>query len=457
MTLIYSAFFKRRIVLFSAIFFLGIVLFVNCKKPDNQVGLGVQPQSDQLNLVIIDTTSIDSYSADQDAIQTDELTGDNLLGSYNDPFFGKVNATIYSQIRLESSIDFTPSSGSLTDLVVDSAILYLGLTGSYGNLQPQTFEVYQLTEDIYLDSTYYSNSSISHSSTNLVSTGQGVITPDPSGFGTVAGELQNESILRIPLDVNDFGWNIINQSGTGILNGNDGTSEFVNWFKGLAIKVNNPMQNTNEGAILYTNLLSANSKIILFYRDTTGLTSEHDTLDFDININSSCARFNGYDLDYTNTDVEAILADSTNGEQLFFLQTMGGVKAKIAFPYIENYIQEGNIVVNKAELILPVQYYSSDPYLPVSELFILRSDNDGEEQFLPDFTENQGGVFDFTTNSYTFNITRYINQLFAGNFSNNPLTLIANGAGVSANRVVFNGAGTSFQDKPILRLTYTNY
>ena len=33
------------------------------------------------------------------------------------------------------------------------------------------------------------------------------------------------------------------------------------------------------------------TRIRLFYRDTTGNETEHDTLDFDFNINSNCAFF----------------------------------------------------------------------------------------------------------------------------------------------------------------------
>ena len=59
--------------------------------------------------------------------------------------------------------------------------------------------------------------------------------------------------------------------------------------------------------------------------------------------------------------------------------------------------------------------------------------------------------------SFTFNITRYLNQLIAGEFENLPLTIIAGGNGVTANRVVFNGPNTILKDKPKLIITYSKY
>ena len=60
-------------------------------------------------------------------------------------------------------------------------------------------------------------------------------------------------------------------------------------------------------------------------------------------------------------------------------------------------------------------------------------------------------------NSYTFNITRYINGVFAGDYLNNGLTLMVGGSGITANRVILNGMNSSNKLKPKLVLTYTKY
>ncbi len=446
----------RKVATLSAIFFLYGIVLTGCKKKDQDFGLNVQPQGDQLNVDIIDTTELITYSTESDSIKTDELDGPNMVGSYVDPYFGKLETSIISQIRLESAIDFTEFSGSVDSLVVDSVVMYIALDGYFGDLDPQTFEVYQIAEDIFEDSTYYSNTPMTTQGNNLVS-GSGTLTPNPLNVGYVGNELTNMPILRLPLSINDVGWKIINESGNTTLDGNDGTGEFVEWYKGLMITTNNPSQAVNEGGIMYADMINEFSKVTIYYRDTSGTATEHDTLDFDLNFNGNCARFHQTNFDYTGSYVGAEIADSTLGQDVFFLQALGGVKGNIAIPNLENFIDSGKVVVNKAELILPFQYYALDNYFPPAQLY-LTAVLDSTDSFLPDITESgSGGTPDFTTNTYTFNITRYVNGIFSGEYENDGLTLIASGSGITANRVVFNGQQSSNKDKPRLILTYTKY
>ncbi len=428
----------------SAGFFITGILLTGCKKKDNELGLGLHPEEDLVGLKSIDTLSLITYSEVSDSIVTDELASSNLLGSYVDPYFGKVEASVYTQIRLEGAVDFIPSGGTLNDIALDSVILYLDMTGYYGTLDDQTFEVYQVAEDFFEDSTYYSNATLTTDVVNLVATGMGTMTP-------------NGSLISIPLSLDDFAQPIVDQSGTGVLGGNDGDGEFVDWFKGLYIKVNNTAQMEGEGAILYLDLESSDSKVTLYYRDTLGTSVDHDTLAFDFNINSSSARFSNFSQNYTGSMVEQILNDNTLGQEVFFTQTMGGVRAKVEIPYTLNILDSGNVIINKAELILPVQYYPGSPLYPADNLYLVTDNEDGSISFIPDYNDSPGGNFDDDESSYTFNITRYYNQLISGEITPTPLTIISAGNAVSANRVVFNGPETILKDKPKVVVTYSKY
>ena len=206
-----------KTVLLLAIFIA--VITISCKKNDS-FGLQVQPDQDMLGVNQTDTTSLITYCVKEDSLLSDELNGPNMLGSCNDPYFGIINSSVYTHIRLEQSYDFRPNgTGSLDSLIVDSVVLYLALDGYYGTLGPQTFEVYQLAEDLWLDSNYYTNSALSTNAVNLVSLGNGSIDPDPLVPGYVSGELADEAIIRIPLSINDFAWPIINESGNTSLDG----------------------------------------------------------------------------------------------------------------------------------------------------------------------------------------------------------------------------------------------
>lgn len=438
-----------------ALAFITLFTFLitsSCKKKENDLGIAIQPQGDELNVGVSDTTKLITYIENGDSIPTDELSGDNLLGSYVDPYFGKIGASIFTQLRISSAVNFTPASGDMNDLVIDSVMLYLKISDFYGNTQSQNFQVYQLSEDLHLDSTYYSTTTTASNSLDLVSTGMNMIQPKPYGLGTVEGEIVDQPIIGIPLDINNFGWNILNQSGTGVLDGNDGTGQFSEWFKGLLITTNTT-QNVNEGGIIYTDLLDQYSKVTIFYRDTV----LKDTIAYDFNFNSQSARYHKIEMDNSSSYVGNVLADSTLGQQQFFTQTMGGVNGKIAFPHLEEYIKQGKVVVNKAELILPTQYYALDKYIPSSQLYLTRINDLGNNVFIDDFAEDFGGTYDFTNNQYVFNLTRHINKVFAGTIENTPLTILTNKSGISANRVVFNGTESTLKDKPKLKLTFTKY
>ena len=100
------------------------------------------------------------------------------MGSYQDPKFGKVEASVYTEFRLPG---LNPNFGDPTQIVIDSFVLALEYVGYYGDLSAQNFEVYKLTDSIQNASEvkYYQFSTLSTGSTNWVANGQGTITPLP--------------------------------------------------------------------------------------------------------------------------------------------------------------------------------------------------------------------------------------------------------------------------------------
>lgn len=439
----------RKAKQFSALF-LGIILAcVSCKKEEGDLGLLVQPQEDRLNIVVSDTSTIRAFTVLEDSLRSDEYLID-LIGSYVDPSFGVSTASIYTQIRMESeAVDFTSVSGSVAETVVDSIYLYLDLNGNYGTLDPQTFEVFRITEDLYLDSSYYSNSVIPNDGVDLVEVGAGTIVPDPFNFSTVDGDLINP-VLKIKL-ANSLGDALVAESGSGNLADN---TSFTDWFKGLYIRVNNASQSSGEGSILYLDLLNSYSRMSMYYRYT--FTGEEDTLKFNFNINTSCARFNSASHDYAGTVIESQLLDTTEGNETIYLQCMSGVKSKIMLPFLGEL--PDSIVVNKAEVVLPYDYFESDPYFPHVQLYLLGIDDEGASYFLEDFFEGEtlyGGVRDNSNKEFRFNIVKHVNNVLTGAKSNNGLFLISTSAMVSANRTIINGVNSTNKNKMKIIFTYT--
>ena len=113
--------------------------------------------------------------------------------------------------------------------------------------------------------------------------------------------------------------------------------------------------------------------------------------------------------------------------------------------------------MNKAELVIPVEYFILDNYTPPTQLFLVRTADDGSNAFLPDFADGGGGVLNFETMSYNFVITRYVNGLLSGKYKNLPLQIFQSGSGIHGDRAILNGKNSSKKDKIRLNLTFTQY
>ncbi len=439
-----SYFIKLFIFLFAC--FISFTGLNSCEK-DKELGIEISPENQLISTFLADTFLLNTRTILSDSIKTDELSGSSPLGNYIDPIFGEVNSSIYTQIRIESFDEFEDN----TNLVIDSIIMYLVVDGYYGNISEQVFKVERLSESIEKDSNYYSNSEINTYGQDL-SLGIEIET-NPVSPGYYAGELVSNAILRIPLDQSIFGDPIINESGNSTLSGNDGEGEFLSFFKGIKISSDNQF----NGGLYYIDMQNSYSKIKMFYRDTTGSISEHDTLDFDFNINSNCAFFHNVTHNYQGTIIEQAISEPHLGQSQFFIQALGGLNSVFIIPGLDD-LKSQNIIINKAEVILPCERYSFDEFNPSNNLFLSRRSSENEYEFLPDFFDGKiGGEFNTSTNSYSFNITRHVNEIMSDKIANDTLKIFPAGGGITANRTVLNGFNSVNKDKAKAIITYTKY
>jgi hypothetical protein len=426
------------------------VLLLNCKKDENFIG--TELQNEDINVSKIDDFTISTYTTLADSLRADELSVSSL-GSYNDVVMGKTNSSFFTQLRIPvDNVNFS-GTGPLTNIVLDSVVLSLEYKDHYGNLNAQTFEVYQISEDMKIDSSYYNGKSFANLGTNLVQAGTGTQTPDPSSTVYAGGD-SLPAQLRLKLD-NSFGQSILNESGNSTLSDNESFAQFI---KGIEVKVNNPGQATGEGAIFLFDLLSVNSKVTLYYRDTV----LKDTVKFGLLINTSTARVNLNAHDYTGTQVAAQIADSTLGQNEVYIQGLHGVKTEVNFDDILR-LKDSGIIINKAVLTMPVDFTTGNSFVPNPQLLIIRNE-EGNKFLIPDQTmfsgaaglANVGGQWNADDSQYEFIITRYINNILNGKFPNNNLTLETTSSMVTPNRAVLFGHN-SVTNKPKLTITYTKY
>ena len=261
--------------------------------------------------------------------------------------------------------------------------------------------------------------------------------------------------LRIPL-APAFGQRLLARFGTPDMVDN---TAFLNYFKGLLIGVDNPGQLPGQGGILYLNLLLAESKVTLYYRNT--LPGVEDTLRFDLLINENCVRYTVMEHGHAGAvepGLPEALADSTLGSTCY-LQALGGLRTRIALPHILDYPAAQLRALAKAELLVPLKGMAPDAMPPSNTLFVFRRNEAGEDLLVPDQLTaglNVGGQLDKDAGVYRFVITRYVQNLLDAGYANTGLSLVPGNGGVSVDRTVVGGP-QDVEDPMKLVLTFTTY
>lgn len=428
----------------------GLFASEGCKKPEDDLGLSVLDPADTLGTVRTDTISIVAWTRTSDSVQTSGLSS-NEVGSYLDPQFGKVLTGTVTQLRL--SVNNVGQTG--LNLTCDSLVLSLAYTTEdaiYGNLDPQTIRVYRLNEDLTTDSIYHSNRQPALGTEDLVLGSPRQFTPAPTYKPVINGDSLTPQ-LRIPLST-DLGNTLLAEWGQETLANN---TSFLAFFKGLYIVPDEPVQAPSTGGIWRFNLLSGDSKMTLYYHDGEGVSSQ-----FDFVTGTSAVRYTHAQFDHGAATVPGVpqtSADTVQGQELMYVQALGGLRPEVRFPYLERYANTGLHTLAKAELIVSVANDDTDDYPPPSQLFPLRKDADGIDRFLPDQDATVGrigGLYDPAAKEYRFNMTRWVQGIFNGTYANTGLSFVPGGNGISVNRAAL--AGPENPNNPMkLVLTFTTY
>lgn len=414
-----------KIIIITLYTFIYFISLLGCKKESNTIGLGVHPPEDKINVNFSDTTTLSVFTVCDDSVSSSNLSL-NLLGSYIDPVFGDSKVEFLTQIRLPSdNVNFG------NDLTVDSLILYLDYSGYYGDTTTQQeIKVYELIKDINDTTTYYSNFNVNE-----------FYDTDELAYVSYLPK-PNDSVFAITFTNSTFieKINLLFSDSTNPVD----NEAFLNIFKGLYISTDKVFSN---GAIIYYNLLSSESKMTLYY---------NDSLSYDFVIDNECARINLFEHDYSSTSFYTHINDTTFEDSVVYIQSMGGVKAKIKFPFISNWLDSCAISINKAELVIKVENNTTDVYAPPSKLLLTEIiDDEGGIALLDDQFVSEDyfdGNYDSESKTYKFNIARYIQQLIDGK-EDFGLYLFPADNRVSANRAVLTSGKHS--NKMKLLITYS--
>jgi hypothetical protein len=316
------------------------------------IGLDIQPPNDLLNANFEDTTTIVTKTVKMDSLLSDQNvpilrnTGNMLLGTYQDPIVGKTSASIYTQLSLSTN---NPDFGANPH--VDSVILCMVYDPSYygkTDMASQKINVYPLTGDISTSTYYYSTDSIDTDFSQDLANGY-VFKPHPLDSVTVPNEIVLNPQIRIPLSISTW-QTLIDQSVSVMVS----SSSFQAVMKGLFIttKQTSPMSGT--GNLMMFRMTDLQSRVRVYYHNDNYPTPGSLQYDFPL---AGIGRFSHIDHDYSgvNSELLAQLSSSPPSQNnRAFIQGASGLKAKIEFPYIMDWLKAGSIGVNKADLVIKI-------------------------------------------------------------------------------------------------------
>ncbi len=424
----------RKVFLLSAAFFIVVSTAVGCKKERNPVGADALPPGSEMSSAGVDTFSLITYVVGEDSVVSMDPQF-NLLGSYNDPVFGLVDAGFYTQITLSG---FSPDFGNFNEIIMDSCVLAFEFGGYYGEISEQLFEVYEVTDELTRDSTYYHYSSAAIDVQQLVPTAnnEGLITPNPLTSAIVGDDTLNPQ-LRIPMDTT---W----ARDLLVLASNSADDEsFLAGMNGLNVRVNNGAQSANEGGIFYLTSTTSASKLTVYY------TINGEQQEFDFLISNSGIDFNRVIFDYASTPVEQVINDSTLGQDIYYAQSFV-TRAKVDFPTLNNLPED--IIIHEATLELPLSYFTGDKLYPSSEVSVSAELFEGDDT---KYIIDPNIPFSQTSKSYKVDLRSYVQNVLNGEVQNKGLFIAPRLFNTTTERIIFNGPNTLNKKAPRLNIVYT--
>lgn len=449
--------------------FLAVTLF-SCKPDETDIGSDLIPGEDQLNMFTYEA-EIGAKTVREDSLPVfskGASLSTFLLGSYVDPIFGKAQSNF--------AAEFTPSTSNFTfgdTAVIDSVVLSLEYFTSntyYGDITKyrgaQRFKVYELNQDIVSDSltTYYSNENVKYKPTLL---GEKTVIPDITSNVTWKEDtLVTTEKPQLRITLNQTAKDIFaNATPAQLASG----TAFYDYFKGLYVVADNGFQKSGEGAILRFNAFDDNfCRIRVYYHNAA--STETNPFDFyDFRVTKNTRKLNVYRHNYKNTQLLQDMVYGGYNANRVYIQAMAGVKTKLILPDFQQLPEfsdtTATYVINKAELIVPVDMETYSYFYPVvSGLVVYAANTDTTYNnlvnppniLIRDYIEVSqyfyGGQYDKDNAEYRLRISLHMSDIINRKIKNIGLYLAAESQNTTANRVVI----ANTPDRKIrLRIIYT--
>ncbi len=384
---------------------LAMVIFSSCEKGLLKEGGDLLPNSDLVSINAIDTIHAVSYLRYDDSVRTDNPLN-SYIGLDYSPYFGTSKSGFVTQIRLNPKWDGLP-------FTVDSMILVLHILSVKGVQSDvlHSISVYEISNQIYTDSAYYSSSPIPLTGFKVANITLPVLRTD-----TI-----NDLELKLPNMGLDFGNYLIRDTAQLFYNNN--TPDFRAYFRGLYFQMDpNP-----DPLILSLSLVYDQTKyynyFVLYGHDNAGTVVAYS---FNLDAKNKNAAFNVFKHDFTTATLGDKMAhrNTTYKDTLSYLQSLNGVYTKISLPGLEKIKNDpsfGKIAVNRARLTVPVRFNTENNTKFISKelpanLYLRYKASTGIKYTVPDYSMSSvdvnhtffDGKLDSVNKVYTFNIPAFV-------------------------------------------------
>jgi hypothetical protein len=419
---------------------LALLLFpflFACEDPSN---IGDSLLENELGILYTDTITVKASTVQLDTVRTARL-GSLLVGRYIDPVFGVVEASSFFQL-VPYNNKFTIASG----IVYDSLTFVMVYNYAYADTtKSQTINICRLKEMI--DTTgkreLVNNTVINYDPVPLAK----ITMPlrprykDGKTFDTIRVKLPNS--LGVEL------FKLADKTETSTYR------NFVEYFKGLALV---PGNNDNASVVgfstAYANNILTATRMDIHYHQTDKTTADY--FPFSLDDVGQFVRIVG---DRKGTPIASVskplvAVPSSATQNNVYLQNGAGLVAKLEFPYLSKFRAAGKFGINKVEMVLTPQSYTSlRNVLPLGAIYL--GETDKNNKVLKDSTglikyvttegfplvgtnpatDRQVVQFSPSKGEYIFNLTSYVAGMLQGTKANNGL-LIAPVINNNINRMI---------------------
>jgi hypothetical protein len=397
---------------------ISLFIFSSCEKTGT-IGLDIAPE-DSIKSVFTDTITVNTLTTKEDSVATSNIS-QNPFGLLTDPFLGTTEANLALGLNLPSDNYSFGTSPSL-----DSAVLVLkygdefygdSLASNYAINVHQLKSVFNTSKSYYNTSTWgdYSSEPVRGSVSNVKRFAwndstiiTSIVKGGPDKPATVAPQIR----IRLNSDfVNQY---FLSTNASSKLKNNASFSAFL---RGLYVTINRN-QSTGAGGIIFFNLQSTISALEIYYKTPNGSAIDTNVAIFKA---VGASEIKQTPTSLVQTQVQLQNPNANVSFPTVYVQPMAGLRTRLRFPYLNKLKEQGNISINKAELVVTATDAADNIFKPAPRLTLYQLDIAGQRRPVPDnaigidnrFLDERifGGFYNATSKTYTFNITSYIQDL----------------------------------------------